>query len=256
MKELITREYKGIGVHFEVINGESYVLIDDIARFCGWTRTANSGNEVIMWSRVNNYLEDLSVHTSVHAGDYVPEYLMYPLIGKANNEKATQFMLWVGKVIAEIRQNGSYTLTPKTHIEEVDNAKAEMQLMGITADILKFNDNSKLMLAHEIYKNNNISEKYLPAYTPSKGVLKSATELLKEHNAELSVIKFNKKLVELGILKECTRQSTKDKTKVKKFKNLVDTTWGENEINFKNPKETQPLYYEDKFKELLEIVQA
>ena len=85
MKELITREYKGIGVHFEVINGESYVLIDDIARFCGWTRTANSGNEVIMWSRVNNYLEDLSVHTSVHAGDYVPEYLMYPLIGKANN---------------------------------------------------------------------------------------------------------------------------------------------------------------------------
>ena len=59
MKELITREYKGIGVHFEVINGESYVLIDDIARFCGWTRTANSGNEVIMWSRVNNYLEDL-----------------------------------------------------------------------------------------------------------------------------------------------------------------------------------------------------
>ena len=256
MKELITREYKGIGVHFEVINGESYVLIDDIARFCGWTRTANSGNEVIMWSRVNNYLEDLSVHTSVHAGDYVPEYLMYPLIGKANNEKATQFMLWVGKVIAEIRQTGSYTLSPKTHIEEVDNAKAEMQLMGITADILKFNDNSKLMLAHEIYKNNNISEKYLPAYTPSKGVLKSATELLKEHNSELSVIKFNKKLVELGILKECTRQSTKDKTKVKKFKNLVDTTWGENQINPKNPKETQPLYYENKFKELLEMVQA
>ena len=256
MKELITREYKGIGVHFEVINGESYVLIDDIARFCGWTRTANSGNEVIMWSRVNNYLEDLSVHTSVHAGDYVPEYLMYPLIGKANNEKATQFMLWVGKVIAEIRQTGSYTLSPKTHIEEVDNAKAEMQLMGITADILKFNDNSKLMLAHEIYKNNNISEKYLPAYTPSKGVLKSATELLKEHNSELSVIKFNKKLVELGILKECTRQSTKDKNKVKKFKNLVDTTWGENQINPKNPKETQPLYYENKFKELLEMVQA
>ena len=255
MKELITREYNGVGVHFEIIDNESYVSIEDVARFCGWTKIANSGNEVIRWDRVEKYLKELGVPTCGH-GDFIPEYIMYPLIGKANNEKATQFMLWVGKVIAEIRQNGSYTLTPKTHIEEVDNAKAEIQLMAITADILKFNDNSKLMLAHEIYKNNNISEKYLPAYTPSKGVLKSATELLKEHNADISVIKFNKKLVELGILKECTRQSTKDKTKVKKFKNLVDTTWGENETSPRNPKETQPLYYENKFKELLEIVQA
>ena len=257
MKELITREYKGIGVHFEVINGESYVLIDDIARFCGWTRTANSGNEVIMWSRVNNYLEDLSVHTSVHAGDYVPEYLMYPLIGKANNEKATQFMLWVGKVIAEIRQTGSYTLEgSNSYRNEIETVKCEIGLIDMVSNSLKLNDNSKLQLITNSFENHNINTNLLPAYTPSKGVLKSATELLKEHKSELSVIKFNKKLVELGILKECTRQSTKDKNKVKKFKNLVDTTWGENQINPKNPKETQPLYYEDKFKELLKIVQA
>ena len=40
------------------------------------------------------------------------------------------------------------------------------------------------------------------------------------------------------------------KNKTKKFKNLVDNTWGENQVNPKNSKETQPLYYEDKFKEL------
>ena len=259
MKELITREYNGVGVHFELINGESYVSIEDVARFCGWTKIANSGNEVVNWTRVREKLNNLGVVQGCTTGDYIPENIMYPLIGMADlskNIKARDFMLWVGKVIAEIRQTGSYTLSPKTHIEEVDNAKAEMQLMGITADILKFNDNSKLMLAHEIYKNNNISEKYLPAYVPSKGILKCATELLKEYNSKLSVIKFNKKLVELGILKECTRQSTKDKNKVKKFKNLVDTTWGENQVNPKSPKETQPLYYENKFKELLEMVQA
>lgn len=257
MKELITREYNGVGVHFEVINGESYVSVEDVAKFCGWT-TITDGKEYTRMNRVNEKLNSLGF-ANIGKNDFIPESIMYPLIGMADftkNTKARDFMLWVGKVIAEIRQTGIYTLTPKTHIEEVDNAKAEMQLMAITADILKFNDNSKLMLAHEIYKNNNISEKYLPAYTPSKGVLKSATELLKEHKSELSVIKFNKKLVELGILKECTRQSTKDKNKVKKFKNLVDTRWGENQINPKNPKETQPLYYEDKFKELLEIVQA
>ena len=138
----------------------------------------------------------------------------------------------------------------------VSRPKEELECLDVIADILHFNDNSKLLGVRSICDKYGMETSYLPAYTPSKGVLKSATELLKEHNADISVIKFNKKLVELGILKECTRQSTKDKTKVKKFKNLVDTTWGENEINFKNPKETQPLYYEDKFKELLEMVQA
>ena len=138
----------------------------------------------------------------------------------------------------------------------VSRPKEELECLNVIADILHFNDNSKLLGVRSICDKYGMETSYLPAYTPSKGVLKSATELLKEHNADISVIKFNKKLVELGILKECTRQSTKDKTKVKKFKNLVDTTWGENQINPKNPKETQPLYYENKFKELLEMVQA
>lgn len=255
-KELITREYNGVGVHFELINGESYVSVEDVAKFCGWTQIKGD-KEYIRYERINEKLSFLSF-PNVGENDFIPENIMYTLIGMADlnkNPKARDFMLWVGKVIAEIRQTGSYTIAPKTHIDEVNNAKAEMELLGVTANLLNINDNSKLMLAHEIYKNNNISEKYLPTYTPSKGVLKSATELLKSHNSDLSVIKFNKKLVELGILKECTRQSTKDKTKVKKFKNLVDDTWGENQINPKSPKETQPLYYEDKFKELLEIVQ-
>ena len=138
----------------------------------------------------------------------------------------------------------------------VSRPKEELECLDVIADILHFNDNSKLLGVRSICDKYGMETSYLPAYTPSKGVLKSATELLKEHNSELSVIKFNKKLVELGILKECTRQSTKDKNKVKKFKNLVDTTWGENQTSPRNPKETQPLYYEDKFKELLEIVQA
>ena len=255
MKELITREYNGVGVHFELINGESYVSVEDVAKFCGWTKIANSGNEVIRWDRVEKYLKELGVPTCGH-GDFIPEYIMYPWIGKANNEKATQFMLWVGKVIAEIRQTGKFELNSSSYRNEIETVKCEIGLIDMVSSSLKLNDNSKLQLITKSFENHNINTNLLPAYTPSKGVLKSATELLKEHNSELSVIKFNKKLVELGILKECTRQSTKDKTKVKKFKNLVDTTWGENQINPKNPKETQPLYYENKFKELLEIVQA
>ena len=257
MKELITREYKGIGVHFEVINGESYVSVEDVAKFCGWT-TITDGKEYTRMNRVNEKLNSLGF-ANIGKNDFIPESIMYPLIGMADftkNTKARDFMLWVGKVIAEIRQTGKFELNSSSYRNEIETVKSEIGLIDMVSNSLKLNDNSKLQLITKSFENHNINTNLLPAYTPSKGVLKSATELLKEHKSELSVIKFNKKLVELGILKECTRQSTKDKNKVKKFKNLVDTTWGENETSPRNPKETQPLYYEDKFKELLEIVQA
>ena len=75
-KELITREYNGIGVHFEIINGESYVSVEDVAKFCGWTYIANSGNEVIRWNRVNEKLNNLGV-ANVGYGDFIPENIMY-----------------------------------------------------------------------------------------------------------------------------------------------------------------------------------
>ena len=258
IKNIITREYKGIGVHFEIIDNESYVSIEDVARFCGWTKIANSGNEVVNWTRVREKLNNLGVVQGCTTGDYIPENIMYPLIGMADlskNTKARNFMLWVGKVIAEIRQTGSYTLEgSNANRNEIETVKSEIGLIDMVSNSLKLNDNSKLQLITKSFENHNINTNLLPSYTHSKGVLKSATELLKEHNSELSVIKFNKKLVELGILKECTRQSTKDKTKVKRFKNLVDTYWGENQISPKNPKETQPMYYQDKFEELLKKV--
>lgn len=107
-KQIITRDYEGSEVKFELINGESYVSIEDIARFCGWTQVKN-GKEYVKWDMVNEFLSDLN---SPQAGkdDFIPEYIMYPLIGKAKNEKATKFMLWVGKTISEIRQTGKYDI--------------------------------------------------------------------------------------------------------------------------------------------------
>ena len=58
-------------------------------------------------------------------------------------------------------------------------------------------------------------------------------------------------MIDKGLLREVERKSTKDNAKIKKFKNLVNTEFGENQVNPNNPKETQPMYYEEKFKELL-----
>lgn len=247
MKDLITKEYNGVEVHFEIIDGESYVAIEDVARFCGWTQIKNE-KEYIRWDTVNGYLSEMGISQLVGKNDFIPEYIMYPLIGKAKNERATQFMIWVGKVIAEIRQNGSYSLKPKS---DTDGAKSQIDLLTVTSKLLNLNDSSKLLLATKIYKDYNIPTTYLPDYTDSRGILKSATELLKENNISISTIKFNKIMIDKGYLIEVERTSGKDKSKIKKFKNLAKTEFGENQISPKNPKETQPMYYTNKFLELL-----
>lgn len=116
LTKITTEEFNGVKVAFRLSeNGQSEVRIDEVAKFCGWTTIAKSGNEIIRWARVNEKLTELGV-TKLGNGDFIPEYIMYPLIGKANNDKATEFMLWVGKVLVDIRVNGAYVsqkITPE-----------------------------------------------------------------------------------------------------------------------------------------------
>ena len=127
----------------------------------------------------------------------------------------------------------------------------ELQCLDVTSKLLRFNDNSKLLGVRRIYNKYDLETSFLPDYTQSKGILRSATELLNINNINMSAIKFNKILVDKGILEEKTRSSSKDKSKVKKFKSLINLEYGENQVNPKSPKETQPLFYEDKFMDLL-----
>jgi len=107
MENVLTKVYKEQEVAFRETNGQSLVRIDEVARFCGWVQTKGD-KEYIKWERVNEHLIDLGFSPEVGKGDFIPEYIMYPLIGKASNDRATQFMLWVGKVLVEIRLNGAY----------------------------------------------------------------------------------------------------------------------------------------------------
>ena len=88
--------------------GTAYLRLEDVARGLGFTRTAASGNEVVMWSRVDGYLNDLGVHTSAHGG-YIPENIFYRLAMKAKNETAEKFQALVAdEIIPSIRKTGGY----------------------------------------------------------------------------------------------------------------------------------------------------
>lgn len=114
---------------------------------------------------------------------------------------------------------------------------------------LNLNDASKLSLLKQVAEPLGLPT---PDYTQSKGILKSASALLKEAGSPMSAQQFNLKLIEGGYLKELTRPSSKGG--VKKFKSITEKglSFGENQVNPNNPKETQPLWYENLFIGLLD----
>ena len=223
-------------------------------------------------SRVRDYLATMNENQSVklknsdvgdtdirklnNAGEkFLKEAGVYKLIFKSHKEAAERFQDWVtDEVLPSIRQSGEYKSTSNKdkYISEIDIAKAELSLVEATAKLLNLNDSSKLALATNVYENHGIPQNLLPQYTKSKDRILPVSDLLKKNYINMSAIAFNKLLVEKGILKECTRKTSSGRDK--KFKMLVDTQWGENLVNPKCPKETQPMYYQDKFCELLKIV--
>lgn len=101
------------GVRCYEKDGTAYLNLEAVARGLGFTRTAASGNEVVMWSRVDGYLKDLGVHTCAH-DDFIPENIFYRLAMKAKNEAAERFQAKIADdVIPSIRKHGMYA-TPDT----------------------------------------------------------------------------------------------------------------------------------------------
>ena len=62
-------------------DGVAYLNLETVARGLGFTTVAASGNEVVRWKRVEKYLEDLGIDTSVDGKlpDYIPENIFYRL---------------------------------------------------------------------------------------------------------------------------------------------------------------------------------
>lgn len=109
-------------------DGTAYLKLENVARGLGFTRTAASGNEVVMWSRVEGYLDDLGVHTCAH-DDFIPENIFYRLAMKAKNETAEKFQALVAdEIIPSIRRNGMYA-TDKVIDQILDNPDFGIELL-------------------------------------------------------------------------------------------------------------------------------
>jgi ribosomal protein S6 len=85
----------------------------------------------------------------------------------------------------------------------------------------------------------------------------SMTNLLKQNNSEISVVKANKILVAIEILENKERPSSKYEGKIKKYKVLTEKglAYGINKENPSSPGQTTPHYYVEKFDELFLLIQ-
>lgn len=104
------------GVECYEKDGVAYLKLENVARGLGFTTIAASGNEVIRWNTVYNYLSDLKVvagscnaNYKDNCPDFIPENIFYRLAMKAKNETAEKFQALVAdEIIPAIRKHGMY----------------------------------------------------------------------------------------------------------------------------------------------------
>ena len=90
-------------------DGVAYLNLETVARGLGFTKKADSGHEVVNWTRVRGYLTDLGVEQKCTTGDYIPENIFYRLAMKAKNETAERFQAMIAdEVVPAIRKTGGY----------------------------------------------------------------------------------------------------------------------------------------------------
>lgn len=125
--------------------------------------------------------------------------------------------------------------------------------LEIVADMLRYNEASKVAMLHQAYKSFGLPTGFLPDYVESQEK-HAATTLLKRNQAPFNTRKFNILMESAGLLEHKERPSRSKGSKL--FWSLTESgmKYGENQVFENNPRETQPLYYTDLFPKLLEIL--
>ena len=100
-------------------NGQVLFDAETAAIGIGISTVAKSGNVVVRWSRVNQYLKNSTEVSKIKRGDYITEQQLYKLAIKAESVQAEKFQDWVtSEVLPTIRKTGSYQ-TPMSDFEKI-----------------------------------------------------------------------------------------------------------------------------------------
>ena len=186
-------------------DGIVYLNLETVARGLGFTKRADSGNEVVNWTRVRCYLADLGVVQKCTTGDYIPENIFYRLAMKAKNEAAEAFQAKIAdEVIPSIRKHGAY-VTPDTMQRFI--ADPDFAIGLLTA--LKDEQAKSRALEAENEKQSQLLAVYEPKVQYLETILQSEGTMTTAQIAadyDMSAIQLNQILRDAGIQRKVNGQ--------------------------------------------------
>ena len=147
--------------------GTAWLNLEDVARGLGITEKSKSGNTVVMWRRIRQYLKDLKVIDISADGvgkenlpEYIQENIFYKLCMKANNEVARKFQDRVcDEILPSIRKYGMYATdelldNPDLIIKMATRLKEEKAKNKELEDKMKENK-TKVLFADSVETSKN-----------------------------------------------------------------------------------------------------
>lgn len=226
-------------------NGDPLFVAKDVATALGYARPNDAVNQ---HCRGTAERRPLQTSGGVQELRVIREPDLYRLIFGSTLPSAQAFeRLVVEEILPSIRKTGAYVSPVRS-----ENSKIEAMLMvaRAAADMLRMSETSKIRMLASINETEGLPSTFLPKYV-DEPLVRSLTSLLKEHGSSLSAKAANLLLIGMGILEELER--TGNSGTIKKFKSLTaeGLKYGRNETSPQEPRETQPLYYVDKFPTLL-----
>ena len=185
---------------------KAWLNAEDVARGFGFTTVAKSGNDVVRWARVNEYLQSFGYPTIVGKDDYLPENMVYRLGFKASNEAAMKFQaVLADEVLPSIRKTGGYIAFNQDMTDEEIMARAIMVAQSTIKKReeeirLLAEQNNQLALENQQLKKDH---DYFDKILSSKATM-TTTQIAQDYG--MSAKAFNKILKDLHIQYKINKQ--------------------------------------------------
>ena len=182
---------------------------------------------------------------------FLTEAGLYEVLMQSRKPQAKQFKKKVKEILITIRRTGEFKVKQNTPAQAQNQIlTAKMKVASWAIKTLNMNEASKLAMVKAIADPLGLPT---PDYVMDEKTVHAAKDLLASHNVKMSSAEFNKILVSKGIVERMTRPGKGGKThswvvipeKFEKF--------GQNARNPHAQNQTQALWYDNKFSELLAL---
>lgn len=246
-------------------NGDPWFVLRDLLEAMASKTKSTDAVDSINQGLGEGFVNDVPLQTAggTQKVIIVAEPAATYLLSRSNTEKGRELNRFIHvEILPSLRKTGAYQIDPP----KPKRKRAPSQLSGKLfiarqiRSVLRVSDTSYIGMVAKIAESEGIEPTFLPAYV-DETLTKAMTGMLKDLDHRLatkvrSVV--HPALEEMGILERLSRPSTTKPGQVSRFLSLTTEglKYGRNETSPNNPRETQPLYYVDRFGDLLKRLEA